>query len=284
MTAECSNGERAFMNHLKVGIKGAGEIATGLAWRLYQSNIRKIFMMEIETPQAVRTCVCFCECVYEKKMTVEGVDAVRTEDESGIYQAWQRYQIAVIVDPCWKMTCKIKPDIIIDATISKKNLGTTIDEAPLVIGLGPGFEAGRDVHLVIETNRGHNLGRVIVSGPAEKNTRIPGSINGFTRERVLRAPAEGLFNSNLCIGMTVSAGDVIGSVNKINVTAEISGLLRGLIKPGIMVKKGMKIGDIDPRNVREYCNTISDKALAIGGGVLEAVLRRFNTPSSCGTK
>jgi xanthine dehydrogenase accessory factor len=271
------------MNHLKVGIKGAGELATGLAWRLYQSNIRKIFMMEIETPQAVRRGVCFCECVHEQKKAVEGVDAVRTEDESGIYQAWQRYQIAVVVDPHWKMTDKIKPDIIIDATISKKNLGTIIDEAPLVIGLGPGFEAGRDVHLVIETNRGHNLGRVIVSGSAEKNTGIPGSIKGFTRERVLRAPAEGPFNSSLRIGMTVRAGDVIGSVNKKNVTAKISGLLRGLIKPGAMVKKGMKIGDIDPRNDREYCNTISDKARAVGGGVLEAVLRRFNTPSSCGT-
>jgi xanthine dehydrogenase accessory factor len=165
--------DRVSMNRLRLGIKGAGEMATGLAWRLYQSNIRKIFIMEIETPQAVRRGVCFCECVHDQKKTVEGVDAVRTEDESGIYQAWQRYQIAVVVDPCWKMADKIKPDFKIDATISKKNLGTTIDEAPLVIGLGPGFEAGRDVHLVIETNRGHNSGRVIVSGPAEKIPAYP---------------------------------------------------------------------------------------------------------------
>jgi xanthine dehydrogenase accessory factor len=190
----------------------------------------------------------------------------------------------VIADPGWKTTDKIKPDIMIDATIAKKNLGTTMYEAPLVIGLGPGFEAGRDVHMVIETNRGHNLGRVIVSGPAEKNTGIPGSINGFTWERVLRAPAEGPFNSNLHIGVTVKAGDVIGSVYKKNVTAEISGVLRGLIKPGTMVKKGLKIGDIDPRDDMEYCYTISDKSRAVGGGVLEAVLRRFNNPLSSDTK
>lgn len=269
------------MNHLKVGVKGAGEMATGLAWRLYQSNIHKIFMMEIETPLAVRRNVCFCDSVYVRKKIVEGVEAVRTEDESGIYKAWEKRQIAVIVDPCWKMIPKIKPDITVDATIAKKNLGTTMDEAPLVIGLGPGFEAGRDVHLVIETNRGHNLGRVLVSGTAEKNTGIPGSINGFTGERVLRAPAEGPFKSNLHIGNAVRAGDIIGTVDKIKVTAEISGVLRGLIKPGTMVIQGLKIGDIDPRNDREYCNTISDKARAVGGGVLEAVLRKFNNPSSC---
>ncbi len=272
------------MSHLKVGIKGAGELATGIAWRLYQSNIRKIFMMEIDSPLAVRREVCFCDAVYAQKKIVEGVEAVRTDDENRIYQAWERHQIAVIADPCWKTTGKIKPDIMIDATIAKKNLGTTMDEAPFVIGLGPGFEAGRDVHMVIETNRGHNLGRVIVSGPAEKNTGIPGSINGFTWERVLRAPAEGLFNSNLHIGVTVKAGDVIGSVYKKNVTAEISGVLRGLIKPGTMVKKGLKIGDIDPRDDMEYCYTISDKSRAVGGGVLEAILRRFNNPSSCDTK
>ncbi len=269
------------MHRLKVGIKGAGEMATGLAWRLFQSNIRKIFMMEIETPLAVRRGVCFCEAVYTQKKIVEGVEGVRTEDESGVYQAWKRHQIAVVADPCWKMTDRIKPDVIIDATIAKKNLGTTMNEAPLVIGLGPGFEAGQDVHLVIETNRGHNLGRVIVSGPAEKNTGIPGSINGFTRDRVLRAPAEGPFDSNLHIGMTVRAGDVIGNVDKKNVTAEISGVLRGLIKPGTMVKQGLKIGDIDPRDDREYCKTISDKARAVAGGALEAILRRFNNPSAC---
>ena len=271
--------ESVSMNRLKAGIKGAGEMATGLVWRLFQSNIRKIFMMEIETPLAVRRGVCFCEAIYTQKKIVEGVEAVRTEDESGIYQAWKRNQIAVINDSCWKMTDRIKPDIIIDATIAKKNLGTTMDEAPLVIGLGPGFEAGQDVHLVIETNRGHNLGRGIVSGPAEKNTGIPGRINGFTMERVLNAPAEGPFNTDLHIGMTVRAGDVIGNVDKKNVTAEISGVLRGLIKPGTMVKQGLKIGDIDPRGDREYCKTISDKSRAVAGGVLEAVMRKFNFPN-----
>jgi len=172
------------ISELVIAIKGAGEMATGVAWRLFQSNFKNIFMMEVEAPLAVRREVSFCEALYDQKKTVEGVAAVRAEDESGIYTAWQKYQIAVIADPAWRMNDKIQPDIMIDATIAKKNLGTTMGEAALVIGLGPGFEAGRDVHLVIETNRGHNLGRVIVSGPAEKNTGIPGSINGFTRDRV----------------------------------------------------------------------------------------------------
>ena len=270
--------DRISINHLKVGIKGAGEMATGLAWRLYQSNIRKIFMMETETPLAVRREVCFCDAVYTLKKNVEGVDAVKTEDETDIYLAWKRHQIAVIVDPQWKFVKPIKPDIVIDAIIAKKNYGTTMNEAPLVIGLGPGFEAGRDVHMVIETNRGHNLGRVIVSGPAEKNTGIPESINGFARERVLRSPADGPFDSNLHIGIAVRTGDVVGNVDKNIVTAEISGVLRGLIKPGTMVKKGMKIGDIDPRGNKAYCKTISDKARAVAGGVLEAVLRKISQP------
>ena len=270
------------LHQLKVGIKGAGELASGLAWRLYQANIRKIFMMEIEAPLAVRREVSFCETLYAKKKMVEGVEAVRAEDESGIYAAWQKHQIAVIADPGWKLNDQIKPDILIDATIAKKNLGTTMAEAALVIGLGPGFEAGRDVHLVIETNRGHNLGRVIVSGPAEANTGIPGSTNGFTKERVLRAPAAGSFNSNFHIGMTVQAGDVIGSVARKEVPAEISGVLRGLIKPGTLVTQGLKIGDIDPRGNRDYCPTISDKARAVAGGVLEAILRTYNTPSAQG--
>lgn len=261
------------LSHLKVGIKGAGEMASGLAWRLYQSNIRKIFMMESETPLAVRRGVCFSEAVYTGKKSVEGVDAVKTEDSNDIHFAWQRYQLAVIVDPKWKFVSIIKPDIVIDAILAKKNIGTTMDECQIVIGLGPGFEAGRDVHMVIETNRGHNLGKVIISGSAEKNTGIPGNINGYTKERVLRSPADGLFYSDFQIGMVVRPGDVIGYVGKQNITAEIPGVLRGLIRPGTVVKKGLKMGDIDPRGSSEYCNTISDKARAVAGGVLEAVLR-----------
>jgi len=268
------------MNRLKIGIKGAGDLATGLACRLYQSNIFQIFMMEIEEPLAVRREVCFCDAIYTLKKSVEGVEAVRAESETGIYKAWRRHQIAVIADSGWKMIDRIKPDIVIDATIAKRNLGTTMEEASLVIALGPGFEAGRDAHLVIETNRGHNLGRVIVSGPAEKNTGVPGSVKGFTSERVLRSPANGSFNSNFHIGMMVSAGDIIGTVDKIDVIAEISGVLRGLIRPGTMVRQEWKIGDIDPRGDKTYCNAISDKARSVAGGVLEAILREFNTPSS----
>ncbi len=266
------------LSHLKVGIKGAGEMASGLAWRLYQSNIRKIFMMESENPLAVRRGVCFSEAVYTEKKSVEGVNAVKAEDSNDIHYAWQRHQLAVIIDPKWKFVSIIKPDIVIDAILAKKNIGTTMDEAPLVIGLGPGFEAGKDVHIVVETNRGHNLGKVIVSGAAEKNTGIPGKIDGYTKERVLRSPADGPFLAEFQIGMAVKPGDVIGYVGKNNITAEIPGVLRGLIKPGTVVKKGLKIGDIDPRGNSEYCNTISDKARAVAGGVLEAVLRSIGKP------
>jgi xanthine dehydrogenase accessory factor len=269
------------LTHLMVGIKGAGEMASGLAWRLHQANIHRIFMMETEAPQAVRRGVCFCDAVHSLTKNVEGVEAVRAVDENGIHLAWQRNQIAVLVDPAWTYIDKIKPDIVIDAILAKKNMGTTIDEAPLVIGLGPGFEAGRDAHIVIETNRGHNLGKVILSGTAEKNTGVPGDINGFTRERVLRSPADGVFFSEFQIGMSVKPGDVIGTVNNRRVSAEIPGVLRGLIRPGIIVKEGTKIGDIDPRGDINYCNTISDKARAIGGGVLEAVFRSVINQPPC---
>ncbi len=266
------------LSHLKVGIKGAGEMASGLAWRLYQSNIRKIFMMESETPLAVRRGVCFSETVYTGKKSVEGVAAVKADDSNDIHYAWQRHQLAVIIDPKWKFVPIIKPDIVIDAILAKKNIGTTMDEAPIVIGLGPGFEAGREVHMVVETNRGHDLGKVIVSGAAEKNTGIPGNINGYTKERVLRSPEDGPFHVEFKLGMTVRPGDVIGHVNRNKVTAEIPGVLRGLIKSGTVVKKGLKLGDIDPRGNCEYCNTISDKARAVAGGALEAILRSVSIP------
>ena len=258
---------------LVVGVKGAGEQATGIACRLYQSNIRKIFMMEIEKPLAVRRNVAFCDVIYTGNKCVEDVEASKVETVLEIESAWDSKKIAVIVDPEWHSIGELQPDVVIDATIAKKNLGTTMEEAPLVIGVGPGFVVGKTVHMAIETNRGHNLGRVILTGQAEANTGIPGSINGFNRERVLRAPCSGEFNSDIEIGTLVDSGAVVGKVNGECVVTEISGVIRGLITPGTMVKSGLKIGDVDPRGVIAYCDSISDKSRAISGGVLEAIMR-----------
>lgn len=264
------------LRELVIAIKGAGEMATGVACKLFCANIRHIFMMEVETPLAVRRQVSFCEAVYDQSARVEGIEAQRADDPAQIREAWGKNRIPVIVDPSWKSLDILKPHVVIDAVIAKKNLGTALNDAPLVIGLGPGFEAGRDVHMVIETNRGHNLGRIITEGSAEPNTGIPGPISGFTRERVLWAPAVGVFTSDLSIGDQVRKGDVVGRVDHALVLAEIDGVIRGLIRNGSRVKAKLKIGDIDPRAKIEYCDSISEKARTIGGSVLEAVLRHYN--------
>ena len=261
---------------LVIGIKGAGEMATGVAWRLFQSNFKNIFMMEIQAPMAVRRQVSFCEAIHDKTITVEGVEAKKAFDPNEFQTAWDRNQIPVIVDPGWNCIKKIRPHVVIDAIIAKKNLGTHLLEAPLVIGLGPGFEAGKDVHMAIETNRGHNLGRIILNGCPEPNTGVPGNIGGYTKERVLRAPCPGIFQSSLTIGSLVKKNDIVGQVGNKPVIAQIDGVLRGRIRNNTRVTDQLKIGDIDPRGNRQYCKTISEKARAIGGSVLEAVLRKYN--------
>jgi xanthine dehydrogenase accessory factor len=271
-----SNFHNRKMTDVIVGIKGAGEMASGIAWRLYQANIRRIFMMEIPKPLAVRREVSFCEALVRGKMAVEGVEAMRAENADGIHQAWKEEAIAVIADPEWASIGELEPDVVVDAILAKRNLGTSMKEAPLVIALGPGFTVGGDAHMVIETNRGHNLGRIILFGEAEPNTGVPGSIHGYTSERVLRAPSDGCFTAQRDIGDIVRRGDVVGDVDGNKVTAEIDGVIRGLIMSGIQMRKGLKLGDIDPRGDASYCNTISDKARSIGGAVLEAVLRVHN--------
>jgi xanthine dehydrogenase accessory factor len=264
------------LNQLIIGIKGAGEMASAVAWWLFCANIQKIFMMEVEHPLAVRRAVSFCEVVYEGSQKVEDVEAVKVSDPEGIREAWENHKIAVIVDPQWRSLQKLRPDVTVDAILAKKNLGTNLAEAPLVVGLGPGFGAGKDVHLVIETNRGHNLGRIITTGSAEPNTGIPGSIGGHDVKRVLRAPVKGVFTALRSIGDLVKSGEVIGSVKNLAIPAEIDGTLRGLIRSGTNVTAGLKLGDIDPRGKKEFCYTISDKARAIAGSVLEAILRIYN--------
>jgi len=264
------------LHEIIIAVKGAGEMASAVAWRLHMSNFRKILMLETDYPLAVRREVSFCEAVHEGEKEVEKVKAVRVQKPDEIKPCWQKNEIAVVVDPQWQMLKAIQPEVVVDAVLAKKNLGTQLNEAPLVIGLGPGFYATKDVHLVIETNRGHNLGIIITSGEAEPNTGTPGAIGGFTEERVLRAPGDGKFQSVRNIGDRVNKNEILGSVAGIEVRARIAGVLRGLIRPNSQVTRGLKIGDIDPRGEASYCFTISDKARAIGGSVLEAILRSYN--------
>jgi xanthine dehydrogenase accessory factor len=263
------------LSDLVVLIRGAGEIGSGVAHRLYSSHFR-ICLTDIAQPQAVRREVSFCEAAHDGEKTVEGVTAMLVSSFGKIGEAWHRGKIPLMVDPEAEVRDSLKPDVLVDAIIAKKNLGTHLEDAPLVIGLGPGFAAGKDVHLVIETNRGHNLGRMLLSGEAEPNTGVPGEIAGFAADRVFRAPGAGKFLNVRRIGDFVQAGDVVAKVNHEPVKALISGVVRGLLRDGTEVYRGMKAGDIDPRGKRENCYSISDKARAIGGGVLEAIMYHFN--------
>jgi xanthine dehydrogenase accessory factor len=264
------------MDELVVLIRGAGEMASGVTHRLHQSHF-KICMIEIPHPLAVRREVTFSEAIYEGEKEVEGVRAKLISKPEEIEWVWKQGHIPILADPDGKKTRNfLKLDILVDAIMAKKNLGTQVNDAPLVIGLGPGFTAGKDVHIVIETNRGHNLGRMILNGTVEPDTGIPGEIGGYTIERLLRTMKKGIFHPQKSIGDRVNKGSVVAVVDDFPVIAKISGVVRGLLREGVEVKKGMKVGDIDPRGKKESCFTISDKARAIGGGVLEAILYRFN--------
>lgn len=252
-------------------VKGAGDLATGVAHRLFRCGMQ-VVMTEVQQPTVVRRSASFAEAVYESSHSVEGVTACLVGTATRAREVLQQGQIPVLVDPRAEEAQKLKPAVLVDAVMSKINTGTKITNAPVVIGLGPGFTAGVDVHAVVETNRGHHLGRVILSGSAQPNTGIPGPVGGYTRERLLRSPADGIFIPCVDINSQVQAGDILGYVDNQPVRAGISGLLRGFIRGGIPVRRGLKIGDIDPRGNIEYCYTISDKARAVAGGVLEAIL------------
>ncbi|MBU3950318.1 MAG: EF2563 family selenium-dependent molybdenum hydroxylase system protein [Proteobacteria bacterium] len=263
------------MKDVKIVIKGAGEMATGIACRLYMSNLKKIVMTEIPKPITVRRAVAFSGAVYDSKKEVEGIKAEYIVKFDEVYKVWGRKNIAVIVDPSWKIINEIKPDVIVDAIMTKRNTNTIIDEAPLVIGVGPGFTASENAHIIIESNRGHNLGRLIYKGSAEPHTGIPGPTMGFTKERVLRAPHSGMIKHSKNMGDEVKKGDLILFVNETPVYASIDGILRGLIREIEVVGKE-KVGDIDPRGDKDYCHTITEKARAIGGSVLEAIMQHYN--------
>ena len=297
--------------NLLIICRGAGDLATGIIHRLHRAGHR-VIALETDYPAAIRRQVSFCEAVYDGSAAVEGVTArlvpaladaeTDTETYSGINdtpaahiasEKWdsaaieavlEAGEVPLLIDQKGESIALLKPDVVVDAIIAKKNLGTTIDMAPLVIGVGPGFTAGQDVHLVIESMRGHNLARIITDGMAQPNTGVPGNIAGFTSERVIHAPAAGYIHDVRKIGDIVQKGDEIARIypdkesydnalsEYVPVNATITGIIRGLIREGYYFRKGFKIADIDPRESEiTNCFTISDKARSIAGSVLEAV-------------
>ena len=289
-------------------VRGAGDISTGTIHRLFRAGF-ELLVLEAEKPSAIRRKVSFSEAVYDGRATVEGAKAVRIGSAEEAARCRADGHIPLIVDPEGDSIALLKPDVVVDAILAKRNLGTRMDMAPLTIGLGPGFEAGRDVHFVIETMRGHDLGRIISKGSAAPNTGIPGTVGGYGRERVIRAPGAGIFRDGKDIGSFVRAGEVIGRIEvpgsatgavgttgaevpgsgmeafettgaetpgsgagTVEVRTVLTGVLRGIIRDGYPVTEGFKLADVDPRREEQKnCFTISDKARCIAGSVLELV-------------
>jgi xanthine dehydrogenase accessory factor len=265
--------------HVTVLVKGAGEQATGIAYRLRRCHFR-VCMTEIAEPTAIRRGVSFSEAVRLGATEVEGVRAVQARSLEEIHRAWDEGSIPVVVDPHGEIRQALRPRVVVDAILAKVNLNTSVTDAPVVIGVGPGFEAGPDVHAAVETNRGHNLGRIYFQGHAEPDTGVPAAVNGKAIERVLRTPKDGIFEVHREIGEGVRAGEVVATVGGAPMRAEIAGMIRGMLPSGLHVPKGIKAADIDPRMNREYCFQISDKARTIAGGVLEAVLMLLDGPNA----
>lgn len=262
------------LEDIKILIKGAGDLATGVGLSLYKAGF-DIYMSDLERPSTVRTSVAFSSAMIYKEKEVEGVKARLCKNFEDIQKAKKNLQIPVFVDLDKNFQKLIKPDIIIDAIIAKKNIDTKKEEAKLVIALGPGFYASKDCHIVVETNRGHELGKLIFFGEASKNTGIPKEIGGFSKKRVLRAEHEGVFKSVKKIGDIVKEGEVLAYIDDKEVLASINGLIRGMLFDSFKVTKGFKIGDIDPRLDVDY-TTISDKSRALGRACLEAVMIYLN--------
>jgi xanthine dehydrogenase accessory factor len=263
-------------------VRGGGDVVSGTIHRLHRTGFR-VLVLELAQPLVVRRTVAFAQAVVDGRVQVEDVTAIKIDTPADAEAAWQQGHIPVLVDPDGSCIEQLKPDVVIDGTMAKKNLGTHRGMAPITIALGPGFAAGVDVDAVIETLEGHDLGKVILAGPAAPDTGLSVPLLGYSAERVLRAPCSGRIENRLAIGDSVISGDIIANVNGVPVTAEIGGVIHGLIQNGMHVEKGLKIGDIDPRGVQSYCFTIFDKARAIGGGVLEAILYLHkNQPAQAG--
>ena len=248
-------------------IRGAGDLASGVAHRLIRSGF-SVILTDTDKPTTVRCTVAFSQAIYtHKPVVLEGVTGELADSPEQALLLNRQGKAAILVDPECRYRETLKPDVLVDAVIATK-----ITDAPIVIALGPGFTAGEDCHAIVETKRGHTLGTVILHGSAIPNTGIPGNVGGYTSQRLLRAPCSGIFSPVVSIGAMVKKGDITATVNGMPVLSELDGVVRGLLPEGTPVFQGMKSGDVDPRGIRDYCFTISDKARAIGGGVLEAIL------------
>lgn len=262
-----------------VVVRGAGDLGSACIVRLVRAGFR-VVALETARPSAIRRTVSLSEAIYDGEATVEGIRAFRCEAAP---EAWAPLEVPILVDPEARSVARLSPLALLDAIVAKRNAGTRIDMAPVVVALGPGFEAGRDVHAVIETNRGHDLGRVILRGGAERDTAVPGLIAGASRDRVIRAPVAGCVAAIREIGDLVRAGEPVLSVGGVEARATLDGVVRGLIRPGSEVPAGFKVADVDPRGAREHCFSVSDKARAVGGGVLEAILALAPGPDRTAT-
>lgn len=252
-------------------IKGGGDLGTGVAWRLHKAGF-PVAVTELAQPLVVRRTVAFASAVYDGEIAIEGVTAWRADSVDEARRLLDDEMIPVLVDPEGAARAALQPRVLIDAVMAKRNTGARKTDAPFVIALGPGFTPNVDCHCVIETQRGHNLGRALWNRAAEPNTGIPGEIGGKGAERVLRAPTDGVLVGVIKIGDMARRDEIIATVNQQPVRAPFDGVLRGLAHDGLRVTENLKIGDLDPRAAREHCFTLSDKALAIGGGALEAIL------------
>jgi xanthine dehydrogenase accessory factor len=263
------------LNNLTVVIKGGGEIASAIAHRLTRSGFR-VCITEVPIPLAVHRGSTYCEAVFDGEKTVEGLTARLATSFEQVKQIWNEGKIPVIVDTGTSIKDYLKPQVLIDATMLKNNTTTRIDDAPLVIGVGPGFHAGKDVHLIVESYHNENLGKVLTSGTALPNTGIPLSIGGYIHERAFHANRDGKFTAVKELGEIIKPGDIIGDVDGEQLVAEIGGVLRAVLRSGISVKKDTKLAEIDPEATAEVCFIIRGKMRAIAGGVLEAILMKYN--------
>jgi len=264
------------LNALVVLIRGGGEVASAAAHKLARSHF-KVCLTEIAQPLAVSRVVAFSEAIYDGEKEIEGVVAKRVTSVEEIASSWRENKIPILVDTEARIIDRLNPDVLIDAIMAKKNLGTKITDAPLVIGLGPGFQAGKDVHIVVETNNSENLGKVILDGEAENDTGVPLVMGGLSFERVVHSSEDGLFLASKQIGDTVLAGETVASVAGYAVKVKIDGVLRALLRSNIKVRKGTKLAEVDPSGCKEVCYSIRPKMRAIAGGVLEAIMIHFNT-------
>ncbi len=261
-------------------IRGGGDLASGVALRLYRAGLQ-LLITELPEPLVVRRLVSFAQAVFQGCATVEGVTARRAEDLTQVMRIMHRGEIPVLVDPQAESLLELRaslpnqePVVLVDGRMIKRPPELSMQAATLVVGLGPGFVAGENCHAVVETQRGHSLGRVIWQGGPERDTGTPDKVTDYGNDRVLRAPAEGVFQTHAEIGDHLEAGQVVADVDGKPVKAPFRGVLRGLLYPGLRVQRGLKVGDVDPRDDPRYCSLVSDKSLAIGGGVLEAILSR----------